>query len=129
MPFSRLVEVGRVCMINFGKEYGQLVVIADVVDQAYALADNTVTGQRGKVLFKRLTVTPHLVDIERGATKAEVKKAVASSGALKAFGDSKWGKKLAAREAKAAMTDFDRYKARVKKSAANAKVRAALAKM
>ena len=53
MPFSRLVEVGRVCMINFGKEYGQLVVIADVVDQAYALADNTVTGQRGKVLFKK----------------------------------------------------------------------------
>jgi hypothetical protein len=33
MPFKRYVEIGRVCMINFGEEYGQLVVISDVIDQ------------------------------------------------------------------------------------------------
>lgn len=33
MPFSRNVEVGRVALINYGKEYGKLVVIVDVVDQ------------------------------------------------------------------------------------------------
>ena len=33
MPFSRNVEIGRVAMVNFGPEYGKLVVISDVVDQ------------------------------------------------------------------------------------------------
>lgn len=33
MPFQRYVEIGRVAMINYGAEYGKLVVISDVVDQ------------------------------------------------------------------------------------------------
>jgi hypothetical protein len=31
--FKAFVEIGRVCVISHGKEFGQLVVIADVVDQ------------------------------------------------------------------------------------------------
>ena len=34
MPYTRLVEVGRVAMINYGKDYGKLVVIVDIVDAA-----------------------------------------------------------------------------------------------
>lgn len=33
MPFQRYVEVGRVVIINYGKEYGKLYVITDIVDQ------------------------------------------------------------------------------------------------
>ena len=33
MPFQRYVEVGRVVLINYGKEYGKLYVITDIVDQ------------------------------------------------------------------------------------------------
>lgn len=33
MPFKRYVEIGRVALINFGEDYGKLVVITDVVDQ------------------------------------------------------------------------------------------------
>lgn len=33
MPFQRYVEIGRVAMINYGSDYGKLVVISDVVDQ------------------------------------------------------------------------------------------------
>ena len=29
----RLVEIGRVAMVNYGPEYGKLVVISDIVDQ------------------------------------------------------------------------------------------------
>jgi large subunit ribosomal protein L14e len=32
MPFKRTVEIGRVAMINYGADYGKLVVISDVVD-------------------------------------------------------------------------------------------------
>lgn len=31
--FKAFVEIGRVCVISHGKEFGKLVVIADVVDQ------------------------------------------------------------------------------------------------
>jgi hypothetical protein len=33
MPYSRYVEIGRVAMVNYGADYGKLVVISDVVDQ------------------------------------------------------------------------------------------------
>lgn len=33
MPFSRYVEIGRVALVNYGPDYGKLVVITDVVDQ------------------------------------------------------------------------------------------------
>ena len=33
MPYSRYVEIGRVALVNYGPEYGKLVVITDVVDQ------------------------------------------------------------------------------------------------
>jgi hypothetical protein len=33
MPFKRYVEIGRVALVNFGEDYGKLVVISDVVDQ------------------------------------------------------------------------------------------------
>lgn len=32
MPFKRYVEVGRLALISYGPEYGQLVFISDVVD-------------------------------------------------------------------------------------------------
>ncbi|KAG4954411.1 hypothetical protein JHK87_040005 [Glycine soja] len=32
-PFKRYVEIGRVAQINYGKEYGRLIVIVDVIDQ------------------------------------------------------------------------------------------------
>ena len=127
MPFERLVEVGRVCMVNFGKAYGRLVVVVDIVDQAYALVE-APGHQREKMLYKRLSITPYVVDIPRGCTKAELKKAVDSSGAFKKFAESKWGKKLSARKAREALGDFDRYKARIAKQAKAAKVRAALGK-
>lgn len=33
MPFKRYVEVGRICLVNFGEDFGKLVVISDVLDQ------------------------------------------------------------------------------------------------
>lgn len=33
MPFARFVQIGRVALVNYGPEYGSLVVITDVIDQ------------------------------------------------------------------------------------------------
>jgi hypothetical protein len=45
--FKAFVEIGRVCVISHGKEFGQLVVIADVVDQ------NRVRKEREEQAFGR----------------------------------------------------------------------------
>lgn len=45
------------------------------------------------------------------------------------FGETSWGKKLERRRAKAAMTDFDRYRAMVQKTQQARKVRAAFNKL
>ncbi len=39
MPFTRNVEIGRLAMVNFGPDYGKLVVITDVLDHHRALVD------------------------------------------------------------------------------------------
>lgn len=54
-PFKRFVEVGRVALVNYGKEYGRLVVIVDIIDQ------NRVTHFQSLQLFLGLWVPICLV--------------------------------------------------------------------
>lgn len=32
MPFKRFIEIGRVALVKYDKDYGKLVVIIDVID-------------------------------------------------------------------------------------------------
>jgi hypothetical protein len=41
-PFKRFVEIGRVALVNYGKDYGRLVVIVDVVDQNRVINDRAL---------------------------------------------------------------------------------------
>merc|ERR1719183_2251614 len=103
MPFKRTVEIGRGALVNFGPDAGSLVVISDVLDLK--------------------------VDIPRLAKKAVLKKAMEEADVENKFAASSWGQKLARREAKANMTDFDRHCAAVKKMKRSASVRKAFNKM
>jgi hypothetical protein len=53
MPFKRYVEIGRVALINYGPEAGQLTTIVDIIDQN-RVGPTTSTGQA------RAAVPPHL---------------------------------------------------------------------
>ncbi|KAI8473821.1 MAG: ribosomal protein L14 component of cytosolic 80S ribosome and 60S large subunit [Monoraphidium minutum] len=128
MPFKRYVEIGRVAMINYGAECGTLVVISDVVDQNRALIDAPGLTRRVET-FKRLTLTDFKLDIPRLAAKKVVNEKWAADGVEAKFAATAWGKKLAARAAKAAMTDFDRYKAAVEKMKKGRKIRQAVNKL
>ena len=80
--------------------------------------------ERRRVLsFKRLTLTPYKVDIERAASKPALTKAIAAAGVFEKFAKSAWGRKLATRDAKAATSDFDRFVATSKKIKRSAQVR------
>ncbi|KAF5178423.1 60S ribosomal protein L14, partial [Thalictrum thalictroides] len=60
----RHVEIGRVGLVNYGKDYGKLVVIVDVIDQNRALVD-APDMVRSQMNFKRLSLTDIKIDIGR----------------------------------------------------------------
>ncbi|KMZ65849.1 putative 60S ribosomal protein L14 [Zostera marina] len=118
MPFKRFVEIGRVALVNYGKEYGQLVVIVDVIDQNRALVDGPGLV-RHQVNFKRLSLTDIKIDIKRSPKKKYLIAAMEAADVKNKWEKSSWGRKLIVQKRRAAMTDFDRFKvmlARIKRS-------------
>ncbi|MEW5300079.1 MAG: hypothetical protein WDW38_002915 [Sanguina aurantia] len=117
MPFKRYVEIGRVCLINFGEDYGKLVIISDIVDQNRALIDSPEPGfVRRMENFKRLSLTDLKVEIARLPRKKVLTAQVAEADIFAKFAASAWGQKLAKRVVNAASTDFDRFKSAVAKT-------------
>lgn len=80
--FTRYVEVGRVCVVNYGPDAGKLCTIVDIVDQNKCLIDGPrkLTGVGRQVIpFKRLALTDLVCTIERSARGAEISDAFAVS--------------------------------------------------
>ncbi|KAI3429651.1 hypothetical protein D9Q98_005736 [Chlorella vulgaris] len=129
MPFARQVSIGRVALVQYPEaEAGKLVVISDVVSANAALVD--FPGQTRRVIsFKRLALTDFTIDIPRLAKKSVLTKAIAESEVEAKFAKSAWGQKLQKRVDKAAMSDFDRYKAAVQKMKRSSQVRRAFNKL
>ncbi|KAK7268849.1 hypothetical protein RIF29_21558 [Crotalaria pallida] len=128
MPFKRFVEIGRVALINYGKEYGRLVVIVDVIDQNWALVD-APDMVRSKMNFKRLSLTDIKIDIKRIPKKKDLVKAMDAADVKNKWEKSSWGRKLIVRKTRAALTDFDRFKIMLTKIKKAAIVRQELAKL
>ncbi|KAI8616905.1 ribosomal protein L14-domain-containing protein [Chytriomyces sp. MP71] len=111
MVFNRYVEVGRVVLVNYGPDAGKLAVIVDIVDHARALVDGPTTGVTRQVLsFKRLALTDIVVKVPRTAGTVATKKALEAQDLAGQWAKSSWSKKLAAREARQNLSDFDRFK-------------------
>jgi large subunit ribosomal protein L14e len=62
-----------------------------------------------------LSLTDHVVKVPRNARQTLLTKAVTASDVKTKFANSTWGKKLAAKEARANTSDFDRFKITVLK--------------
>ena len=130
MPFTRNIELGRVCLVNLAADplYGKLVTIVDFVDMNRVLVDAPGI-QRCVISLRRLAVTSLVVDLAE--TRSPSKEALAA--ALKAadvegkWAASAWGKKLAKQAARKNLTDFDRYKVMVARTKRKALIAKALA--
>lgn len=111
-PFKRFVEIGRVALVNYGKEYGRLVVIVDIIDQnrvtpssnfspfptfthAHLLVFSVTVAVfvlqalvdapdmvRSPMNFKRLSLTDIKVDIKRVPKKKDLIKAMEAAGSF-----------------------------------------------
>ena len=64
------------CYINFGEDYGKMVVIVDMADQSRVLVDGMGNFPRVMYPLKRLNLTKLRVPILRGARTGTLKKAV-----------------------------------------------------
>ncbi|KAK7356663.1 hypothetical protein VNO80_15938 [Phaseolus coccineus] len=127
-PFKRYVEIGRVAQINYGKEYGRLVVIVDVIDQNRALVDSP-DMVRSQVNFKRLSLTDIKIDIKRIPKKKDLIQAMDTADVKNRWEKSSWGRKLIVQKRRASLNDFDRFKIMLAKIKRAAVVRQELAKL
>merc|ERR1712137_785303 len=99
MAFTKFVQIGRVCTLNYGPQEGKTVVILDLVNTNRALIEGTDGQvQRQVIPIRRLSLTKFtLKSVLRGQR----------SGLLK--------KKIASNATKAKLNDFDRFKVMVLK--------------
>eukprot|EP00252_Welwitschia_mirabilis_P027297 TRINITY_DN9330_c0_g1_i1.p1 TRINITY_DN9330_c0_g1~~TRINITY_DN9330_c0_g1_i1.p1 ORF type:complete len:138 (-),score=29.90 TRINITY_DN9330_c0_g1_i1:398-811(-) len=128
MPFKRYVEIGRVALINYGPDYGKLVVIVDVVDQNRALVD-APDMVRCQMNFKRLSLTDIKIDIPRIPKKKVLIEAMETAEVQKRWESSKWGRKLIVRKRRAELNDFERFKVMVARIKRGAQIRRELNKL
>ncbi|KAI3442105.1 ENTH domain-containing protein [Psidium guajava] len=128
MPFKRYIEIGRVALINYGKDYGRLVVIVDVVDQNRALVD-APDMVRSQMNFKRLSLTDIKIDIKRVPRKSALIKAMQEADVQGKWDKSSWGRKLIVQKKRASLNDFDRFKLMLAKIKRGALIRQELAKL
>merc|ERR1712112_703786 len=111
MVFKRYVEIGRVAYISFGSHAGKLVAIVDVIDQNRALVDGPCTGVRRQAMpFKCMQLTDYVIKVPHSARQKFVKRAWEKAGIAEKWAESSWCKKIEARQKRAKMSDFDRYK-------------------
>lgn len=91
------MEPGRVCFVNYGEDYGKMIVIVDIVDMGRVLVDGLKNFPRVIYPLKRLTLTKMRIPLLRGARTTTLAKAA------KVFGlDEKW----AANSSNVKMTKF-----------------------
>lgn len=118
MGFSRYVEVGRVVLITYGPDAGKLATVIDIVDQNKCLIDGPeeMTGVSRQVIsYSRITLTDLTVAIQRSARAKTIKAAWKAGDTLAQWEGSSWAKKLANKEKRASLSDFDRFKVMVAK--------------
>lgn len=80
----------------------------------------SITGiDRMQINFKRLSLTDYKVKIGRNARQKSLEKAWKAADVVAKWEASSWGQRLARRKSRAAMNDFDRFKAMLTKQARN----------
>eukprot|EP00441_Pelagodinium_beii_P047269 CAMPEP_0197619972 /NCGR_PEP_ID=MMETSP1338-20131121/899_1 /TAXON_ID=43686 ORGANISM="Pelagodinium beii, Strain RCC1491" /NCGR_SAMPLE_ID=MMETSP1338 /ASSEMBLY_ACC=CAM_ASM_000754 /LENGTH=133 /DNA_ID=CAMNT_0043189031 /DNA_START=66 /DNA_END=467 /DNA_ORIENTATION=- len=129
--YQRFVQSGRLALITFGPYAGKMATIVDIVDQRHVVVDGpeSVTGVRRHMMpIKRLSLTDFRAKVRRGAREKTLKKALEKDEIMKKWSESAWAKKLNAKEARASLTDFDRFKLMVAKKKRATAVKKALKK-
>ena len=111
MGIRDFVEAGRVCYINYGSDYGKLVVIVDIADVNTVLVDGIGAFPRVMYPLKRLNLTRLVIPgLLRGARTGTVAKAAKSFDLQGKWSATPASKKLAKFTRRTELTDLERFK-------------------
>ncbi len=78
-----MLEVGRVCVKNAGRDAGSFCVVIDIIDDNFVMitGPKSLTGARRKRCnIKHLEPTPYKVKINKDASDEEVLNAIKEAG-------------------------------------------------
>ena len=109
MGVRDIVEAGRVAFINYGEDYGKMVIIVDMADSQRVQVDGLGNFPRVLYPIKRLTLTRLRLNVLRGVRTGTLKKAAKAFGLDEKWSNQKRAQKISAYKARAATTDFDRF--------------------
>ncbi|KAK9883958.1 hypothetical protein WA026_004894 [Henosepilachna vigintioctopunctata] len=113
MPFQRFVETGRIAVVSDGSNKGKLVGIVDVIDQTRVLIDGPCSNvPRNQVRLNQLHLTKFRIKFPYTTPTRVARKAWNDSKVDKKWAETVWAKKVAAKEKRAQLTDFDCFKLR-----------------
>ncbi|XP_075683259.1 large ribosomal subunit protein eL14 [Rhinoderma darwinii] len=130
MVFKRYVQIGRVAYVSFGPHAGKLVAIVDVIDQNRALVDGPCTAVRRQSMpFKCMQLTNFVLKFPHSARQKCVRVAWEKEKINEKWTETNWAKRIDARQRKAKMTDFDRYKVMKAKKMRNKIIRHEMKKL
>eukprot|EP00116_Pleurobrachia_bachei_P013971 sb/3474233/ len=129
MLYKRYIEIGRVCFIRLGDDIGKSAVVVDLVDQKHLMVDGPGGLGRKVVRLNQVALTDIKINIPRGCKTKTVRTAMAKEGVEAKLAATSLVKKFAAKNAKAQLGDFARFKNRVAKTASNRKIRSTVRKL
>uniref|UniRef100_A0A914GVI2 Large ribosomal subunit protein eL14 n=1 Tax=Globodera rostochiensis TaxID=31243 RepID=A0A914GVI2_GLORO len=130
MIYHRFVEIGRVVYIAKGKEQGKLAVIVNVIDGNKVLLDGPCSGvPRGVWNFKDLQLTKFTVPLRVGQRSKGVREAYEKAKIGDLWLGTEWAKRIAHKQKRASLTDFERFKVFKAKQHRNRLVRVEIAKL
>merc|ERR1711974_458952 len=117
--------------ITYGPCAGKMCTVVDIVDQKRVIVDGpkSVTGvSRHMMPVKRLSLTDFKCRLSRGAREKSLRVALEKDEIMKRWSETAWAKKLAAKEVRAKMTDFERFKLVVAKTKRSKEVKKTIKK-
>jgi large subunit ribosomal protein L14e len=126
------VQIGRLCVVNYGPDAGKLCTILDVIDISRVLVDgpDALTGVgRQSIPAKWLSLTPIVLKIGRGARTSTLTKRMEKDDVIARYAKTSWGKKQATKDTRAKLGDFERFQVMVLRKQRSRAVGLALGKL
>lgn len=123
------MQAGRAAFVNFGEDYGKLVVIVDWVNAKQVLVDGE-GFPRCLYPMRRLTMTKFVVPgLLRGARTSTVSKAAKKFELAKKFAACPPALKMEQAKKRASLNDFERFSVMINRKRRSFAVRKLAAKM
>ncbi|CDJ52015.1 60S ribosomal protein L14, putative [Eimeria brunetti] len=128
--FQRFIQPGRLCVVQYGPDEGKLCFVVDIINLNRVLVDGAgLTGVRRQSMpVRRVALTDLRLKIPHGVRSITLKKAIEKENIIEKFNQTAWGKRRIAKQKRAQLTDFERFKLMVARKQRAQAVRSKLSK-